>query len=245
MAIIGLLLLGAMGVSEAAILATDPNDVGDDINTLGFIMSEEVGNTTLSDFNNLAEQRTFTIDHTGYLTGSVFDDSFVLTPGGSGVEKTLTMSGSTETYWHRNTPDTRYLTSGNGALSRGPGSSDSTFTFDTAVQALGFTINRLVGDDLAINLYSDSNGTAQIASYAIASNDQATNHSFFGYTSATQNILRIDLVSTNNQLFSIDDVSFSNTSVQIPEPSNLALLAGGFVAVHIFRRKRAANSSVS
>ena len=243
---IGLLLLGTMGVSEAAVLVTDPNDVGNNINTLGVTMNEEVGNTSLGVFNSLAGQRTFTMDSAGYTDGSVLDNSFVLTSGGSGVDKTLAMSGgSPVTFWVRNTPNADYLSSGVGALSRGSGSSDSTFTFDTAVQAFGFTVNRLAGDPLTINLYSDSGGTAQIATYVMARNDLTTDHSFFGYTSATQNIVRIDLVRTNNLQFSVDDVSFSNTSVQIPEPSSLTLLAGGFVAVYTFRRRRAANSSVS
>ena len=97
--IIGLLLQGTIGVSEAAVLVTDPNDVGNNINTLGVSMSEEVGNTSLATFNNLALQRTFTMDTSATppypaAPQTVIGDSFVLTSGGSGVDKILNMSAS-------------------------------------------------------------------------------------------------------------------------------------------------------
>ena len=231
--------------AQATILVTDPDDVGNDINTLGVTMSEEVGNTSLTAFNALSLQRTFTIDSTAtpsYPAEEVNGDSFVLTLGVSGVNKTLNMSHSgSGSFWLVNAAAAAFLSSGDQSLVRGGGSSGSprtsTFTFDTAVQAFGFTANRLIGDGLTVNLYSDSGGSSLISTFAMSVNG-STDHSFFGYTSAAQNILRIDLVgSDTTSQYGVDDVSFSNT-VAVPEPSTLVLFAGAVLALGLFRHNR-------
>ena len=247
--IIGLLLQGTIGVSEAAVLVTDPNDVGNNINTLGVSMSEEVGNTSLGRFNSFVDQYTFTMDTPAYPASpqTVIGNSFELTSGGSGVDKVLNMSASGGGFFQFNNTGDPRRTSGDQSLVRGTGGAlTTTFLFDTAVQAFGFTANRLGGvDGLTVNLYSDA-GSTLITSFAMS--DNSNGHSFFGYTSAAQNILQIDLVGgASTTQYWIDDVSFSNTNTATaaPEPSTLALLGIGLLALHATRRKRVALPAVS
>jgi hypothetical protein len=202
------------GVSKAGVLVTDPDDVGNDINTLGVTMSEEVGNTSLATFNKLGLQRTFTMDTPSHPASpqTVKGNSFELTSGGSGVDKVLNMSASGgDTFFQFNAATDPRQSSGNQSLVLGPnGNRTTTFLFDTAVQAFGFTAHRLAGDDLTVNLYSDSGGSTLIDSFVMSENS-SDDHSFFGYTSGAQNILRIDLVGGATTLqYWIDDVSFAN-----------------------------------
>ena len=199
---LGIAVLTAQTDALADIMVTDPSDVGNDINTLGVSMNEEVGNTSLATFNNLALQRTFTMDTSAtpaYPASpqTVIGNSFVLTSGGSGVDKILNMSESGGGFFQFNNTGDPRQTSGDQSLVRGSGGAlTSTFLFDTAVQAFGFTMNRLAGaDGLTVNLYSDA-GSTLITSFAMSDNTSSggTGHSFFGYTSAAQNILQVDLV---------------------------------------------------
>ena len=242
--VIGCLSQSMFDVSEAAVLVTNPNDAGNAINTLGVSLSEEVGNTSLADFNNLLSQNTFTIDTTAspaYPSGDVVGDSYVLT----GVSKTINMSVSGGGFWSAS-GGAAFISSGDQSLQRAGGARSAIFTFDTAVQAFGFTANRLLGSDLTVNLYSDSGGSSLIISFALSDNT-STDHSFFGYTSGSQNILRIDLVGTaGTSQYGIDDISFSNDNVNVavPEPSSLALFAGGLVMLQVLRRRTQTSSAV-
>jgi len=190
---------------------SDPSGLDSQINSLGFELTNEIGNYTVSQFNIHPHGLVLTIDTTdGYPpqympSGNGLDrigTVYLTEAGGSGVDldiffehprlvfddsfpdETIAGQGFTRIL-HADTEDWR--TSGDQDLVYRMIYLPSTakIIFDKDVYGVGFTVNRLEAD-MTVRLFDSTD--AQIGSdYTVPSNtltgypDYQTNHSFFGY----------------------------------------------------------------
>lgn len=218
---------------NAATIATDPSGLSNGINPLGVTIDEEVGNTSLSAFNAIADKVTFTFDTAdgyaalGFANNTIQD--VILSPGNAVFADGLTTTfDGPNRFGNFDGFGLDYVTSGTRAMSN---VDNGTFviTFSDAVDGIAFTLNRIVQASTAVRLYDATSGGNQIGTtLSISSND----HAFFGYISGNSDIRRVELDLGGGSV-GIDDFT-----VIVPEPASLALLAIG--ATLFIKRRRSA-----
>lgn len=230
-------LLGIVAVTAHANIITNPDGMTTPINSNNLVMQQEVGNTSLTNFNQLSLRYTFTFDgHHGYPLANAGNpasrvDRIELTAGVSGIEMRadLSSTGFRLTSNYRPTGSTNDLVLQSG--------SSLTVLFTNGVQGVAFTANRILATNLTVRLYSDRALTTQIGSDFIMnanSGGAMSERSFFGYYDGAANIEGLRIVGTGAQQYSIDDLSVA----MIPEPSVLAQLMMGLGMIALFLQRR-------
>lgn len=123
-----------------------------------------------------------------------------------------------------------------GMLDSIQGDHELTITLDNSISAFGFDTNQLMGSlfDIVINF---SSGDSTSLQFSVA---QSTNMEFFGFQSSLSDIDSV-LISGNHQTFNfiIDNFAFgASSSINVPEPSIIALLGFGLAGLGFARRRK-------
>jgi hypothetical protein len=123
-----------------------------------------------------------------------------------------------------------------GMLDSAGGDHELTITLDNSISAFGFDTNQLMGSlfDIVINFSSGGSTSLQ---FSVA---QSLNMEFFGFQSSLSDIDSV-LISGNDQTFNfiIDNFAFGgSSSINVPEPSIIALLGFGLAGLGFARRRK-------
>ncbi|MCF7839093.1 MAG: hypothetical protein K9N49_10745 [Candidatus Marinimicrobia bacterium] len=221
------------GAAQANII-TNPGGLSTAINANSLTMEEEVGNLSLAAFNALSQRYAITFETAdGYPAPDAGNpasrvDRVELT-GGYGQRIDFASTGYRLTSGFRPTGGSVDLVLQAGHT--------LTVTITNAVQGVGFTLNRVTGAAITVQLFSDLGATSQIGSdYSVAVNTGAglSERSFFGYYDGSASIQALKIIGTGAQQHSIDDL---NVAV-IPEPTSLAVwLLGAALLLRVIRRR--------
>lgn len=227
----GIAALCVMPQVGAGIIATDPaSDF--DVNPAGAALTESVGNIGLSAFNAVSGRTTVTFESEHGFSGVGNPDPTVALPSiGNSVSITRTSGGG---FINRTSDsNTGFFSSGDEAVITNV--SGLVFTFAAPVSHFGLMLNR---SGITQNVSVSRIGLADEV-FSLDPNSGGTNHSFFGFQSAANNIQSVTFANATPSTFirSFDDVSFA-TAASVPEPGSVGLLALGAFGLFCHRRHR-------
>jgi len=114
-------------------------------------------------------------------------------------------------------------------------SASTSIFFDTGYTAIGLDLYVATSSDTVDITMFNMHG-AEIASTAVSGISRSL--SFFGVISDGELITKIDFNSQSGAGEIIDNVTFENATVDIPEPSSIALLVLSFAGLSFSRRKK-------
>lgn len=230
------ILIAAATAPAIATTITNPSGLGGLINTGGFALVQQAGNSSLSVFNGYVSNSAIDTYRFSFETADGYTAPTVtrvtLTEAGSGIAL-VTDLGIAGAGFSRAQSDFR-PTSGTGAIAYAGTITQATYSFSAPVDAVGFTLNRF-GSSAVIELYSDAALTTRIGDSVSMTGNQGvgTERSFFGGTSATRDIRGVRITNNGNQQFGIDDF----TVVVVPEPT-MWLAAMGLALATACRTRR-------
>jgi hypothetical protein len=170
------------------------------------------------------------------VNGNLISTSSFTASYGASQTNTLTITAAAGGSLNTNTNNTPI--SGTRFLGTTQAGSGQSYAFSTPVSLFGITaLNRGTIQTITPTLVFASGATLTLASFSTGT---ANTDTFFGYSSPSDPITRVNLITTatapDSTNLRVDDLGF----VVVPEPSSMALgLLTGFGVLGLVRRRRA------